>query len=105
METTATRNWSYDSFEKVMVYFTPLITADWMTHLKIIPEGYSEWSDTISIIVEFDITVEAEQEIERMSLTSREHFTNRIITYLKNYFQSFLNTNITVKEFRRLCNR
>ena len=97
---TATRNWSHNSFEKVMDSFVPLITADWMTYLKIIPIEYSDWSDTLYVEIEFGVTPEAENELLIMNLTTKEHFCFRILKYIQHYFNSFLNTNVAVKEFK-----
>lgn len=101
MEMTATKNWSHNSFESAMKYFAPLIQADWMTYLKILPIEYSEWSDTIYVVIEFDVTEDAQRHIEIMKLADQENFKNRICSYIKAYFQTFLNTNIGIKEFRR----
>jgi len=104
MEMTATRNWSHNSFEQAMEYFTPLIMATWMTRLKITPVEYSEWSDTLYIIVEFDITPEAESDINALNYHSKERIIERIGIYIRNYFQSFLNTKVGIKEYRRPAN-
>lgn len=101
MEITATRNWSHNSFENAMNHFAPLICADWMTYLKISPIEYSEWSDTIYVVLEFDVTEEAQRHIESMELGEREKLKQRISLYIKSYFRTFLNTNIGIKEFRR----
>lgn len=84
-----------------MKHFAPSICADWMTYLKISPIEYSEWSDTIYVIIEFDVTEEAQRHIESMKLAEQDKLKDRICTYIKTYFQTFLNTNIGIKEFRR----
>jgi hypothetical protein len=99
MEITATKNWSHNSFEQAMEYFTPLLKADWMTHLKIMPVEYSEWSDTLYIIVEFDVTPEAKSDIMALNFHSKERFIERMGMYIKNYFQAFLNTNVGIKDY------
>ena len=101
---SSSRNWSHNSFERAMEHFVPLIKANWMTYLKIIPVEYSEWSDTIYVIVEFDLTRDAESDMDALSFHSRELFTERIAKYIKRYFHSFLNTNVGIKEFRRPAN-
>ena len=98
---SSSRNWSHESFERAMEHFVPMIRATWMTHLKIIPINYSEWSDTLYIAVEFDLTHEAEEDILAANLHSRERFTERISMYIRNYFEMFLNTRVGIKEFRR----
>lgn len=104
MEMTATKNWSHNSFEQAMEYFTPLLKAHWMTHLKIMPVEYSEWSDTLYIIVEFDVTPEAESDITALNFHSKEHFIERMGMYIKNYFFVILNTKVGIKEYRRPAN-
>ncbi len=99
---TATRNWSHNSFEKVMDSFVPLITADWMTYLKIIPIEYSDWSDTLYVEVHFSVTDDAFRKISELKSTDKEHLRFRMATYIANYFDSFLNTKVLVKEFK--CN-
>ena len=104
MEMTATRNWSHNSFERAMKYFTPLITADWMTYLKISPIEYSEWSDTIYVCVEFDITRDAEREIEKMDWRDQDYLKEKICRYITDYIGVFLNTKVGIKELRRPAN-
>jgi hypothetical protein len=99
---SSSRNWSHNSFERAMEYFTPLIKADWMTHLKITPVEYSEWSDTIYISIEFDLSPEAESDVKALDYRSRERFIERIVIYIKNYFETYLNTRVGVKEFKPL---
>ena len=98
---SSSRYWSHNSFERAMEHFAPLIKADWMTHLKITPVEYSEWSDTLYIVVEFDITPEAESNVSALSFRDKEHFTKRIGMYIGNYFEMYLDTKVGVKEFRR----
>jgi len=101
---SSSRNWSHDSFERAMEHFTPLLIATWMTHLKITPVEYSQWSDTIYIIVEFDITPEAESDISAANPHTKERFIERIGMYITNYFETYLNTRVGIKEFRRPAN-
>ena len=98
---SSSRNWSHNSFERAMEHFVPMLKASWMTHLKIEPINYSEWSDTLYIVVEFDLTREAEEDILAANLHTRERFTERISMYIRNYFEMFLNTRVGIKEFRR----
>ena len=49
------RNWSHNSFEDTMEKFVPLIKFWWMKYMKVIPVNYSEWSDTIYVIIEFEM--------------------------------------------------
>ena len=99
---TATRNWSHNSFEKVVDLFAPLIMADWMTYLNIVPIEYSHWSDTLYVEVHFSVTDDALRNISELSTSNKEHFRYRMATYIANYFDSFLNTKVLVKEFK--CN-
>jgi hypothetical protein len=101
---SSSRNWSHASFERAMKYFCPLIRADWMTYLKISPVEYSEWSDTLYICVEFGLTPEAVSDVESLSFYSKGHFVDRIHMYIKNYFESYLNTRVGIKEFRSPVN-
>ena len=97
---TATRNWSHNSFEKVVELFAPLIMADWMTHLNIVPIEYSDWSDTLYVEVHFSVTDDARRKISEFNTAEKEHLRYRIATYIANYFDSFLNTKVLVKEFK-----
>jgi hypothetical protein len=101
---SSSRNWSHNSFERAMEHFTPLLKATWMTHLKITPVEYSEWSDTLYIIIEFDLTCEAESDISAANSYTQERFIERIGMYIKNYFETYLNTRVGIKEFRRPSN-
>jgi hypothetical protein len=100
----SSRYWSHESFEQAMEHFVPIIKANWMTHLKIIPINYSDWSDTLYITVEFDLTPEAEEDILAANYTTRESFTERIGMYIRVYFENLLNTKVGIKEFRRPAN-
>jgi len=51
--------------------------------------------------VEFDITPEAESNVNALSFRDKEHFTKRIGMYIGNYFEMYLDTKVGVKEFRR----
>jgi hypothetical protein len=97
---TATRNWSHNSFERVVELFVPLIMADWMTHLNIVPIEYSNWSDTLYVEVHFSVTDDARQKISEFNTAEKEHLRYRMATYIANYFDSFLNTKVLVKEFK-----
>jgi hypothetical protein len=44
----------------------------WINHLKIIPEGYSEWSDSISVIVEFDVNREGEELFNSWNVVTKD---------------------------------
>ena len=97
---TATRNWSHNSFEKVVELFAPLIMADWMTYLNIVPIEYSDWSDTLYVEVHFSVTDDARRKISEFNTAEKEHLRYRMATYIANYFDSFLNTKVLVKEFK-----
>ena len=101
---TATRNWSHNSFEKMVELFAPLIMADWMTHLNIVPIEYSDWSDTLYVEVHFSVNDDARRNISGLNTEMKEHFRARVATYIANYFDSFLNTKVLVKEFKYGCN-
>ena len=101
---SSSRNWFHNSFERAMEYFTPLLKATWMTHLKITPVEYSEWSDTLYIIIEFDLSREAESDISAANSHTQERFVKRMGMYIKNYFEAYLNTRVGIKEFRRPSN-
>ena len=97
---TATRNWSHNSFERVAELFVPLIMADWMTHLNIVPIEYSDWSDTLYVEVHFSVTDDARRKISEFNTSEKEHLRYRMATYIANYFDLFLNTKVLVKEFK-----
>ena len=99
---TATRNWSHNSFEKAVELIAPLIMADWMTYLNIVPIEYSDWSDTLYVEVHFSVTDDAFREISEWKSADKEHLRFRMATYIANYFDSFLNTKVLVKECK--CN-
>jgi hypothetical protein len=101
---SSSRNWSHNSFERAMEHFTPLLKATWMTHLKITPVEYSEWSDTIYICVEFGLTSEAESDVNALNSHNKERFIERIVIYIQKYFETYLNTKVGIKEFRRPAN-
>ncbi len=97
---TATRNWSHNSFEKMVESFSPLIMTDWMTYLNIVPIEYSDWSDTLYVEVHFSVTQDALRNISELSTSKKELLRYRMATYIANYFDSFLNTKVLVKEFK-----
>jgi hypothetical protein len=84
----------------VVELFVPLIMADWMTHLNIVPIEYSDWSDTLYVEVHFSVTDDARQKISEFNTAEKEHLRYRMATYIANYFDSFLNTKVLVKEFK-----
>ena len=101
---SSSRNWSHNSFEKVVEQFVPFVKLWWMKHMKIIPVKYSEWSDTIYVIVEFEMTGEGEQMARGWNYTEQQEITSMIAEYIKKYFIGYLNTNVGVQEFRRPVN-
>ena len=98
---SSSRYWSHNSFEKLMNRFIPSIKPKWMTHLKIIPVEYSEWSDMIYVIVELDFIREAEEDLKAVNNHTRDELLKRTSDYLRNYCSSYFDMNIGVKEFRR----
>jgi phosphoribosylformimino-5-aminoimidazole carboxamide ribonucleotide (ProFAR) isomerase len=101
---SSSRNWSHNSFEDTMEKFVPLIKLWWMKHMKIIPVNYSEWSDTIYVIVEFEMTSEGMEMARGWNSTQQQEITALIAEYIKRYFNGYLNTNVGVQEFRRAAN-
>ena len=101
---SSSRNWSHNSFEDTMEKFVPLIKLWWMEYIKIIPVNYSEWSDVIYVIVEFEMTGEGEQMARTWNYFEQEEVTKLISDYLRKYFETYLNTKVGIKEFRRPAN-
>lgn len=97
---SSSRNWSHNSFERAMKRMIPLIKFYWMEHLKVSPIEYSEWSDTISVVVEFKLNREGERILSSMDFREQYELPKKIGDYLSHYVHGFLNTNIIVKEFR-----
>ena len=75
-----------------------------MEYIKIIPVNYSEWSDTIYVIVEFDMTSEGMEMARNWNSTQQQEITALIAEYIKRYFNGYLNTNVGIQEFRRPAN-
>ncbi len=98
---SSSRYWSHNSFEKLMDRFIPSIKPKWMTHLKIIPVEYSEWSDMIYVIVELDITRECEEDLMAANGHTQGELWKLTSDYLRNYCSSYFDMNIGIKEFRR----
>ena len=98
---SSSRNWSHNSFEDAMKKFVPLIKFWWMKHMKVIPVNYSEWSDTIYVIIEFEMTMEGEEMARGWNYADQAEITSAMSNHLRRYFNGFLNTNIQIKEFRR----
>ena len=101
---SSSRNWSHNSFEKAVEQFAPFVKLWWMKYIKIIPVNYSEWSDTIYVIVEFDMTSEGMEMARDWNSTQQQEITALIAEYIKRYFNGYLNTNVGVQEFRRPAN-
>jgi hypothetical protein len=101
---SSSRSWSHNSFEKAMEHFAPFIKLWWMEYIKIIPVNYSEWSDMIYVIVEFEMTQEGLEMASNWHYTEREEITKMIGEYIRKYFKGYLNTNIGIQEFRRPVN-
>jgi hypothetical protein len=101
---SSSRNWSHNSFEDTMEKFVPLIKFWWMEYMKIIPVNYSEWSDTIYVIIEFEMTREGEEMARGWNYVQQAEVTSLMSRHLQRYFNGFLNTNIQIKEFRRPTN-
>jgi hypothetical protein len=101
---SSSRNWSHNSFERAMEHFTPFLKLWWMEYIKIIPVNYSEWSDMIYVIVEFDLTSEGMEMARGWNPDEQQEITKLISDYLRKYFRGYLNTNVGIKEFRRPAN-
>ena len=101
---SSSRNWSHESFERAMEHFTPFLKLWWMEYIKIIPVNYSEWSDMIYVIVEFDMTSEGMEMTRGWNSFEQQEVTKLISDYLRKYFSGYLNTNVGIKEFRRPAN-
>jgi phosphoribosylformimino-5-aminoimidazole carboxamide ribonucleotide (ProFAR) isomerase len=84
-----------------MEKFVPLIKFWWMDYMKVIPVNYSEWSDTIYVIIEFEMTREGEEMARGWNYVQQKEITSAMSNHLRKYFNGFLNTNIQIKEFRR----
>jgi hypothetical protein len=87
-----------------MEKFVPLIKFWWMEYMKVIPVNYSEWSDSIYVIIEFEMTREGEKMALNWNYVQQQEITSMMSNYLRRYFDGFLNTNIQIKEFRRSAN-
>jgi hypothetical protein len=96
---SSSRNWSHNSFERAMEHFTPFLKLWWMEYIKIIPVNYSEWSDTIYVIVEFDMTSEGMEMARGWNSFEQQEVTALITEYIKKYFRGYLNTNVGIQEF------
>jgi hypothetical protein len=101
---SSSRNWSHNSFEKAVEQFAPFVKLWWMKYMKIVPVNYSEWSDTIYVIVEFEMTSEGIEMARDWNSTQQQEITALIAEYIKKYFNGYLNTNVGVQEFRRPAN-
>jgi hypothetical protein len=101
---SSSRNWSHNSFERAMEYFTPSLKLWWMEYIKITPVNYSEWSDVIYVIVEFELSKEGYEMARSWNQFEQKEVTKMISDYLKRYFIGYLNTNVGVQEFRTPAN-
>ena len=97
---SSSRNWSYNTFESALEELIPHMKPTWINHLKIIPEGYSEWSDSISVIVEFGVNREGEELLNSWNFVTKDELFRRMSEYFNTYVRNFLNTNIAIREFR-----
>lgn len=97
---SSSRNWSYNTFESALEELTPHMTPTWINHLKIIPEGYSDWSDSISVIVEFGVNREGEELLNSWNFVTKDELFRRMSEHFIIYVRNFLNTNIAISEFR-----
>ena len=97
---SSSRNWSYNTFESALEELTPHMKPTWINHLKIIPEGYSNWSDSISVIVEFGVNREGEELLNSWNFVTKDELFRRMSEYFNRYVRNFLNTNIVIREFR-----
>jgi hypothetical protein len=97
---SSSRNWSYNTFESALEELTPHMKPTWINHLKIIPEGYSEWSDSIFVIVEFGVNREGEELLNSWNFVTKDELFRRMSEYFNRYVRNFLNTNIVIREFR-----
>ncbi len=101
---SSSKYWSHNSFERAMEHFTPSIKLWWMEYIKIIPVNYSEWSDMIYVIVEFELSKEGYEMARSWNHFEQKEVTKLISDYLKAYFYNYLDTKIGIKEFRRPVN-
>ena len=101
---SSSRNWSHNSFERAVEQFVPFVKLWWMKYIKIIPVNYREWSDTIYVIVEFEMNQEGLEMARNWNYIQQQEVTAMIAEYIKRYFDGYLNTNVGVQEFRRPAN-
>ena len=97
---SSSRNWSYNTFESALEELTPHMKPMWINHLKFIPEGYSEWSDSISVIVEFGVNREDEELLNSWNFVTEDELFRRMSEHFNMYVRNFLNTNIAIREFK-----
>jgi hypothetical protein len=97
---SSSRNWSYNTFESALEELTPHMKPTWINHLKFIPEGYSNWSDSISVIVEFGVNREGEELLNSWNFVTKDELFRRMSEHFSIYVRNFLNTNIAISEFR-----
>jgi len=97
---SSSRNWSYNTFESALEELTPHMKPMWINHLKFIPEGYSEWSDSISVVVEFGVNREDEELLNSWNFVTEDELFRRMSEHFNMYVRNFLNTNIVIREFK-----
>ena len=62
-----------------MKKFVPLIKPDWIKHIEVVPVGYSDWSDTISVVVNLDLDDYAVEEILGSGHISKMELTRNAV--------------------------
>ena len=97
---SSSRNWSYNTFESALEELTQHMKPMWINHLKIIPEWYSEWSDSISVVVEFGVNREDEELLNSWNFVTKDELFRRMSEHFSIYVRNFLKTNIAISEFR-----
>ena len=93
---TSSKEWSINSFERAMESFVPSILPEIFEDLKIEPDHYSDWSDTLYIRV----SIKMKKEISQPFIRQREVFSKKICLFLKHQFLVYLNTNVGIAKMQ-----
>ena len=95
---SSSRNWSHNSFEKAVEQFVPFVKLWWMKYMKITPVNYSEWSDTIYVIVEFEMTSEGMEMARDWNSTQQQEITSMITEYI--FHSLFVSLSLILIKYR-----
>ena len=95
---SCSKEWSHESFERAVGLIISVIKPTWLEELEIAPIEYSEWSDSVYVMVHLKFDKFTYEKITENDFFSQTFYCS-FSSYLRTYFKLYLNTNIAIKKW------